>query len=77
MASYKQTREDFEYLERIVELTDQVELDAERLYLMQDPTKKRAAMMYESGIDLWFREHGKNHNDLRVDEIAERYGIFL
>lgn len=77
MASYKQAREDFEYLERVAMLEDQVELDAEREPLMQNPTKKKAAQMYESGIRLWFWEHGTGHNDPRIDEIAERYWIFL
>jgi hypothetical protein len=72
---YNDAREAFEYLELIAPLDDQVELDASRLPLMQNPTKAEAAAVYETGIDLWFSEHGRSHDDLRVDEIAERYLI--
>lgn len=72
--NYNQAREDFEYLERIAEVEDQVELDAQRIYLMQNPTKAQAARMYETAIDLWFTEHAGQHNDPFVNEIADRYG---
>ena len=59
MASdYTSARAAFEALERIAELSDQVELDADRESLMQEPTKKRAAQLYCAGIRLWFQEHG-------------------
>ena len=74
MASYKEVREDFEYLESIAELEDQVELDSQRIYLMQNPTKNQAASMYESAIYLWFNEHAGQHDDPRIEEIADRYG---
>lgn len=71
--SYKQVRKDFEALERIAELSDQVELDAEREQLMQNPTKAKAAEMYHAAIELWFREHGYKHHEAAA--IAKRYNI--
>ena len=59
-ARYEKAREVFEALEAIVELEDQVELDAERLGLMRNPTKAKAASMYEAGIRLWLSEHGED-----------------
>lgn len=70
--SYRIARYDFEKLEQLAELSDQVELDSERLHLMQNPTQKTAADMYESGIRLWFREHGVDH---RTVQIAFRHNI--
>lgn len=72
--SYSVARKDFEALERIAELHDQVELDAERLYLMQDPTKARASRMYQNAIELWFQEHGILTGS---EAIAERHSIRL
>jgi hypothetical protein len=66
---YDQARADFEALEKIHELYDQVELDAVREELMREPTKTHAASIYESGIDLWFGEHGVPPE---AEEIAER-----
>lgn len=74
--SYKQARSDFEYLESLAELTDQVELDSARLDLMRNPSKLQAQGMYESGIEMWFREHGENYgHDKKVRKIAYRHGI--
>jgi len=56
--TYKQARADFEALEKIAELSDQAELDAERQTLMQSPNKKTACALYEMGIRLWFKQHG-------------------
>lgn len=70
---YEQARADFEFLESIALLDDQVELDAERENLMRNPTKSKAAWMYESGIILWFGQHGYNHPE--TEEIAERYDL--
>lgn len=58
MTTHAKARRDFELLETFAALSDQVELDSEREWLMQDPTKQRAARMYCSGITLWFSEHG-------------------
>jgi hypothetical protein len=55
--TYARVRADFEALERVTKLTDQVELDAERLNLMRNPTKVFAATLYREGIRLWFQEH--------------------
>lgn len=60
---YVKARETFEALERIILLDDQVELDAERLALMQEPTKAKAALMYESAIGLWLQEHGETYRE--------------
>lgn len=72
--SYAQARKDFEFLETLAILDDQVELDAERENLMRNPTKATAAMMYEAGISLWFGEHGAHYDgDPKVNRIRERY----
>lgn len=70
--SYKRARADFEALERIAELDDQVELDSARLDLMRNPTKATARLLYESGIRLWFQEHGITPETSRI---AERHNI--
>ena len=62
MVTHAKARRDFELLENIAELTDQVSLDDEREWLMQDPTKARAADMYCSGISLWFSAHGDSYD---------------
>ena len=43
MVSYAKCRADFEYLESVAELDEQVDLDARRLELMENPTKQTAA----------------------------------
>lgn len=70
--SYRTARNDFEELEKIAELSDQMELDSERLHLMQNPNKKTAEGLYRSAIDLWFRQHGVAN---KTTIIAFRYGI--
>lgn len=81
---YKQARADFEALELIVELDDQVELDSDRLALMQNPTKAQASEMYQAGIRLWFQEHGRHREEIArvgcaatIKTIAKRWGIDL
>lgn len=69
-ARYDKARQAFEYLETLVPLDDQVELDAERESLMRRPTRAKAADMYEMGIRLWCGEH-MPHGDPRAQEIAE------
>lgn len=71
---YQQAREDFEALECIAELDDQICLDDARLNLMQNPTKKTAMAMYVNGILLWFEEHGVMEG---TEQIAERYVFWL
>lgn len=73
--NYAINRRDFEYLERIFELSDQQELDAERLALMENPTKQRAAELYRAGIRLWFQEHGSGPEGSYARRISKRYGI--
>lgn len=73
MKRYEQARKDFELLESIAELSDQMELDAQRLTLMQNPCKRVAAEMYEAGIALWFGEHGIS--DSRAIKVAERHPL--
>lgn len=76
--SYTQARQDFEFLETLAELDDQVELDAERLNLMRNPTKAFAERIYRSAIALWFQEHGsKRWPNEYYRVIAGRYGIRL
>jgi hypothetical protein len=72
MGKYERARADFEYLETLAGLDDQVELDSEREALMREPTKFKAAAMYESAIRLWFGEHRGEFSDERVDEIEAR-----
>ena len=75
MANYEQARSDFEYLESLSELEDQVELDARRLDLMQNPTKAMAAKMYAAGCRLWMHEHWNDFvQHQRVRDIEDRYG---
>lgn len=74
MTGYAKARRDFEYLESVTHLSDQVELDGEREALMQNPTKEKAADMYISGICLWFQEHRENFDDDRkVAAIRKHY----
>lgn len=74
MLTYAQARSDFEYLESLAELNDQVELDSDRLDLMQNPTKETAKRLYMSGIRLWFLEHDNRFaDDARAAEIFARY----
>lgn len=55
---YNMVRSDFEELEKIKELDDQVTLDAERLALMRNPSTRFAADLYYRAISLWIGEHG-------------------
>lgn len=71
-ARYDKARKAFEYLESLVPLDDQVELDSERENLMRNPTKTKAAELYEAGIRLWEREH-MPHADQRARKICEDY----
>jgi len=73
--SYAQARKDFEFLETLAELTDQVELDAQRLDLMRNPTRALAGQMYRTAIELWLREHRANFQIGSVDAIAEAYNL--
>lgn len=76
MTGYAQARKDFEYLESLELLGDQVELDAERECLMQEPTKKKAAELYCVGVRLWFGEARRDGRQLnrRAKAIARRHG---
>ena len=73
--TYDIARSDFEFLESIIELDDQVEMDAERLSLMRNPTKQKAAGMYSMGVRLWFKERRCNAPHLAegLEDIAERH----
>lgn len=71
MTKYDQACADFEALEAICELDDQVELDSSRLELMQEPTKAKAAELYESGIQLWFQENRSYPSLLSCEVAAE------
>lgn len=72
--SYTQAREDFEYLETLAQLTDQVDLDSDRETLMRNPSFTQAAKMYANGCRLWMGEHRSDFDHLeRVLEIKERY----
>lgn len=73
---YDQARADFEYLETLAELSDFVEIDASVIDLMRNPTKAKAAELYEAAIRLWLGEHEVAHScvDPEVRAIAERLG---
>lgn len=58
MIKYETARSDFEYLETLRELYDQVDLDSRREELMQTPTKAKAAELYCSAVGLWLAEQG-------------------
>lgn len=78
--SYAQARKDFEFLESLTELYDQVELDAMRQDLMQNPTKAFAEKMYEMAISSWFAEQrlaGRSWPNKYYRVIAARYGVAL
>lgn len=78
MATYKTARSDFEFLETLADLVDQVDLDAEREELMREPTKAHARNMYEDAISLWFKEHQDSFSETpRVRRIATRCGITI
>lgn len=67
---------DFKYLETLAQFSDQVEIDSEVHYLMEDPTKKRAAEMYEKCIEGWFSEHKDAFDDdSRVRKMRKHYLI--
>jgi len=71
---YEKARNAFEFLESLEELKDQVDLDSERIFLMREPTKAKAALLYEAGIRLWFQEHDyRDWDSADVDEIHIRY----
>lgn len=76
MAKYEQARRDFEFLETLAELDDQVELDAQREALMRSPTKAFAAKMYEAAILLWLAENGSYFSSYpKVRAICDRVGV--
>ena len=77
--TYKQVREDFEYIESLCELDDQVEIMANIDEFMRNPTKAYATGLYRSKLLMWFRErrfygHAKL-KDERVIKIQQRYDI--
>jgi len=58
MRGYTQTRKDYEFLYNIKEVEDCIAFaDDEVFTLMENPTKKVAQTMYESGIEQWFAEN--------------------
>lgn len=74
--NYKKLREDFEYLESLIALENQHDLDASRLDLMQNPTKSFAAGFYLASIYLWFEQETiKWVGDPKVDAMIERYAF--
>lgn len=75
MPIYDTVRRDFEYLEGVAELDDCVEIDAQVFDLLRNPTKRKAAEIYEGGICAWFGEHKSTFaHDPEVRRIADTYG---
>jgi hypothetical protein len=75
--AYLQSRQDFEYLESVRELQDFVEIDAQMTDLMRNPTRKKAQLIYEDAISLWFDEariDGFSSREKRLHAIAKRHG---
>ena len=74
---YAQSRRDYEYLNSLAEVGDLVCIDSEMFSLMQSPTKRHAAVLYQSAIELWFGEHGENAELLtrRAKGIRRRHGL--
>lgn len=74
---YAQSRRDYQYLDSLAEVYDLVEIDAQVFGLMENPTKKLAAEMYQSAISLWFNEHGDDPDLLtrRAKGIRKRHGL--
>jgi len=79
MTHYSTARRDFEWLEQIAELEDQDDLDARREELMQNPTKSRAAEMYQCAIRSWFGQHQisvvPDYKKRRANQIFDRHAI--
>jgi len=75
MPPYETVRRDFEYLESVAELDDCVEIDAQMFDLLRNPTKRKAALIYEGAICSWFQEHQSTFaHDQEVVRIANAYG---
>lgn len=76
MKSYKKLREDFEYLESLIPLDDHVSIMDNMDEFMQNPTKKYAAGLYLSSIELWFvQERSKWISDPKVESMIKRYAF--
>jgi len=74
MPLYKTARADFEYLETLAELEDQVDLDSQREALMQSPTKATARDLYCQAVGLWLGEHKQEFaDDPKVKRMLTRY----
>jgi hypothetical protein len=73
--TYARARKDFEDLEEIRDLDDQVELDSRREELMQNPTKAMAMDMYQSAIQLWMWQNRDLRGSPEVEEIASRHNL--
>lgn len=72
--SYKENRQDFEFLQSLSVLYNTVKLEDMRENLMQNPTKKTAAFMYRCAIRLWLDENEWSHGDRpEVKKIKEKY----
>lgn len=84
MASYEETKRDFEYLNKVASGGDMMEIDAAVFDLMANPTKKRAKEMYRTSIGCWAAAIGRPMDfagvptsvldDPKVIEILEKYG---
>jgi hypothetical protein len=69
---YKGVRADFEFLESVELIKDFVEIDAEMIPFMRNPTQAFAASLYQSAISLWFQQHGDAFDHIeRVAAIRE------
>lgn len=73
--TYEQARKAFETMEKYAELEDQVELDASRYHLMQNPTKAAARDLYVRAIRLWHGEHGGQQSDPTILSALMKLGL--
>jgi hypothetical protein len=80
MTGYAQTRKDYDFLNSIIAVDDQVSLMDQVQDLMENPNKAYAQSMYEGAIGLWFSERRVSSTDdvpkkhrRRVNAIKKRY----
>lgn len=80
--SYDDVKRDYKFLESVAIGGDLVEVDASVFDLMESPTKKKAAELYELAINQWFKAIGSSIagipedvlENTKVARIAEKYG---
>lgn len=72
--NYQTLRADFEYLESLAELPDWMGAEEEFVFFLRDPSKKKAADIYDGLIRAWFRQNCFTNYPESL-KIAEKYNI--